>query len=215
MKFDFVVDTREKAAAKKRAIKKYKETKLEALPAGDYGCRVQSNFKLLCERKSLEDFVNSMATKRLFRQAEKLHKNCEVVIIILEGKYETLRFVLQKLKLHFNEDAFWGTYCSLIIRDNFHIAWTPDTTHTMDMAYKLCKKMAEGKYKTKRRWKPKSLNTSKEMLETIPGVTEAISKRLINKYGSILNIALQNEQELCTVSGIGPRLSKRIIKSLG
>ena len=214
MKFDFVMDSREKAKPKKRAIRKYKETVIESLPSGDYACRQQGRIKILLERKSLEDFTNSIHKKRIFKQAEKLHKDCNVVVLILEGDYKFLPLKLKKLKLNFNSEAFWGTYCSLVVRDNFHVVWTSNQTETQDVAYKICRKMAEGKYQTKRRWRPKSLNTPVELLEQIPGVTEMIAKRLIKKYSGILSIALQEEKELCSVDGIGPRLAKRILKEL-
>jgi len=213
MNFTFAVDTREKKKTKDFVLKKlekFKNTELMALKAGDLACIQNGKFLVGIERKTMEDFVNSVSTKRIFAQVEKLHANYPVVIIILEGKMTDLRAKLKHLHLNFNEHAFWGTIASIVVRDNFTIFQSSNLAETTNMAYMICTKFAEGKYQIPRRWKPKSKNTPKDSLTLIPGVTDALAKLLLKKYNSISAISMLTQKELCTNKGVGSTLALRI-----
>ena len=214
MKFEFVVDTREKTTdsfnPQEHAIKKYPETVIEALHSGDYAARIDGELIVGCERKTIEDFVLSLQSKRIFSQVDKLHKDYKVIILILEGNLTGLYVKMARMKLHFNEEVFWGSYASLVVRDNLHVIWTQTPEQTQNIAYKICKKIAEGKYQIPRKWKPKNLNTPKDLLEAIPGVTEILSTTLLREFKNIATIAHASEKELCSVKGVGPRVAKKI-----
>ena len=213
--FSFIVDTREKdPKVREYALKKYDNAVLDGLYAGDFACKVRNKYLIGIERKTLGDFVGSVNTKRIFSQIEKLHKTYPVVIIMLEGNMGTLRGTLKRLRLKFNERAFWGAIASIIVRDNFHIFWSPDQHTTVNMSYMICTKMAEGKYQTIRRWRPKSYNKSKDLLELIPGMTITLATKLLKKYGSIVTIGTLTQKELCTNKGVGPSLAKKITNYL-
>jgi len=57
------------------------ETKLENLSAGDY----LLNGQILAERKTSEDFVQSIISKRLFYQCKKMRKKSLGLLFIIEG----------------------------------------------------------------------------------------------------------------------------------
>lgn len=210
MNFEFIVDSREKVPLKKFTCEKYGDAKVEALYAGDFACRVNSKFIVGAERKTLMDLVNSISNKRLFKQIDKLHKTYPIILLILEGNMPTLRAELKRLKLKFNEKAFWGTLASIVVRDNIHIFQSANRAETVNMAHSIFTKIAEGKYRIPRRWKPKKFNKPTDSLELIPGVTNALAKKLIKKHGSIYNIASQTQKKLCDIEGVGPTLAKRI-----
>jgi len=214
MNWIFEVDTREPDDAIEFALSKFKNATPEALYAGDYACKKGQKYILGVERKRLDDFVNAIATKRIFKQIEKLHKTYPVVILALEGSMTELRMNMHRLHLKFNESAFWGTLASIVVRDNFHIFWSSSRSETINMAYLLSTKMAEGKYQIMRKWLPKSKNKPHHLLEDIPGVSHDLAKRLLKKYDSIYNIASLTQKELRCNKGIGPALAKRIKKYL-
>lgn len=214
MTFTFCVDTREPAKAKTFAVGKFDNAQLVPLKAGDYACRVKDKYLIGIERKELMDFVNATLDKRIFKQIEKLHKQYPVVILALEGSMPVLRATMIRLHLKFNEAAFWGTIASIAVRDNFQIFWTSSRAETINMAYMICTKMYEGKYKLPRRWKPKSKNTPVDLLELIPGITTPLAKRLLKKYKTLVDIGMQTQKELLTNKGIGSALAKRIAKYL-
>ena len=213
MNIEYIVDSREKEVIN-QTIKLYPDTKVEALYAGDFTGRENNKFTVGIERKTLEDFVNSIQNKRIFKQIEKLHETYPVVIVILEGKMDDLRKKLHHLNLKFDEGIFWGTIASIVVRDNFQIFWSANTNETIHMARQIITKVAEGKYRTVRRWMPKSKNTPRDLLKQIPGVTDDVAKALLKKYISIQNIAMQTQQELCSIKGVGPSVVLRIKKFL-
>jgi len=220
MKWEFIVDSREKDKVKNRTFRKFPESKAEALYAGDFAARKNRKFLVGVERKTLIDFVGSTQTKRIFKQVEKLHKTYPIVIIILEGRMPSLYAQFEKINtsraqkgmfpLTLNESAFWGTLSSIVVRDNFQIFWSDNLGETIYMAHSICQKIVEGKYRVPRRWKPKGNNTPQDLLELIPGVTNKLANQLIKRYGSIYEICLQTQKELCSNEGVGPSLAKRL-----
>lgn len=213
--FTFIVDTREKdPKVRDYALKKYANSKLEGLRAGDFACLKQQKYLVGVERKTLINFVSAVSDKSIFSQVEKLHATYPIVIIMMEGNMSTLRGTLKRLHLKFNENAFWGTLASIVVRDNFQIFWSPDQHTTVNMSYMICAKIAEGKYHTIRRWRPKGKNSPNNLLEMVPGITTKLAKMLIQKYKSIVKIGEQTQKELCSNKGVGPALAKRIKKYL-
>jgi len=214
MSWIFEVDTREPEEAICFAVEKYDNATPIKLHAGDYACKQGKKYILGVERKELGDFVNAIHTKRIFSQIEKLHEMYPVVIIILEGSLTELRMKFARIHLKFNEGAFWETIASIIVRDNFHIFWSSSRSETINMAHSLSQKMVDGKYKSVRKWKPKYKNKPYNLLTEIPGLSDALAKRLLKKYGSIHAISALTVNELQSNKGIGPASAKRIKKYL-
>jgi ERCC4-type nuclease len=210
----FEVDTREPEEGIEFALNKFDNAELVALPAGDFACRKGRKYLLGVERKRLDDFVNAINHDRMFKQIEKLHKMYPVIVLVLEGHLDDYRAIFRRYGIKFNERAFWETIASIVVRDNFHIFWSSSRSETINMAYSLSKKMVEGKYQTVRKWKPKKKNKPFNLLTEIPGISDALAKKLLKKYKSIYNVAIQTPKELQTVKGIGPQLAKRIKKYL-
>ena len=209
MTFEFVVDTREPKKIKDKAIKKYSNAKLEALRAADFAAR-KKTWLVGFERKTLEDFVSSVKNKRLFSQIDKLHEEYPIIVIILEGDLGSLYAKYKRLHLEFNKGNFWGTIASIVVRDNIQILWTPNWSKTIEAAYLVSQKIDEEKWRVPRRWQPKKLNTPKDLLTQIPGVTNTIAKNLLGTHDSICNVCRRQQKTLCKVKGIGPILAKRI-----
>jgi len=219
MDFEFIVDTREDAPLKQKAIEKYENTKLEALYAGDFACRKDEKLLIGIERKTLIDFYGSIVGSkkrpaRMFKQIEKLHETYPVVILLLEGRLDMLYVTLAQNHVEFKEGLFWETIASIVVRDNFTIFWSHNVSTSLQMAHMICTKIAEGKYQLLRLWKPKTKNTNKDLLKLIPGVTEIVASRLLKKYGSIAEIGKQSREQLCTVNGVGPTIASRILGRL-
>lgn len=78
----FTIDHREKASGVPDLLTKEKvEISHDALKAGDY----LVNHEILIERKSAEDFVQSLISARLFDQCSKLRNSGHVCLMIVEG----------------------------------------------------------------------------------------------------------------------------------
>jgi ERCC4-type nuclease len=212
--FEFVMDTREKDTAKKKALEMYPEVIFEALSSGDFAGRTGGQFLVGAERKELKDFVGSTKTKnkdkqpRIFDQMIRLRQDYPIAFLILEGDFDSLYGFYKKFGLHFNEPSFWGTVTSIAVRDNVHILWSPRLSKTIDMAYRVCEKIAEGKYRMPKQWKPKDTNNALDLLSLV--ISEDIAKKLLNKYNSIQSISSLSLKELQSNDGIGPSLAKRL-----
>jgi ERCC4-type nuclease len=53
-----------------------------------------------------------------------------------------------------------------------------------------------------------------DMLCTIKGVSKSKAKKIIEKYGSVMEVGESNVNELSSIDGIGPTIAKRIIDTL-
>jgi ERCC4-type nuclease len=221
--FTFVVDTREPEKLRDKAAEEYSNVSFEALPSGDFACRKNNILIVGIERKELKDAVGSLKNKqksdpsgppRLFEQITRLRADYPVAFLILEGDIDSLYGFYKRFGLHFNESALWGAIASIAVRENVHILWTPRMSKTIDVAYRICTKMAEEKYQLPKRWKPKALNAPDDLLELIPGVDKDISKSLLKKYKSIERISSLSLKELKEMDGIGQVTAKNIKRCL-
>jgi len=84
-----------------------------SLKVGDYLC----SDRVCVERKTSEDFINSIIDGRLFRQAEELIDNFTKPILIIEGNY---------FRESMNEDAIKAALSSLILDYGISVITTKD-----------------------------------------------------------------------------------------
>lgn len=171
-----------------------------SLEVADFIC----SDKISIERKTHNDFVNSIIDGRLFEQARNLSENFEKSILIVEG-YSTRQI---------NENALKGALASLITDFNFTILNTRNQLDTAKMIFWIAKKeQQEIKHSVsfKVGKKPKEIKRlQEEIISGIPGVSRIISKRLLEHFGNIETIITADEKELQKVKGMGGKLAKKI-----
>ena len=170
------------------------------LEVADYIC----SDRISIERKTHDDFVNSIIDGRLFAQAKDLTENFEKPIIIVEGYSNR----------DINENALKGTIASLITDFNITILNTRNHFDTAKTIFWIAKKEQEGMKRSisfKVGKKPKEMKRlQEEILSGIPGVSKVLSKRLLEHFGSIEKVLNAGESELKKVKGMGEKLAKRI-----
>jgi len=118
-----IVDVREKNMAK--LLHNYANIELKTLEVGDY---VLSD-RVVVERKTAEDFVNSIIDKRLFSQLKNL-KKVEKPLLIVEGENFS--------RLH--ENALKGAILSIILDFGIPIIFTKNAEETADLLIKIAEK---------------------------------------------------------------------------
>ena len=122
------VDFREESSGIKGAIEELGgSVKKIDLKVGDYIC----SDRVCIERKTSEDFINSIIDGRLFQQAEELIDNFTKPIIIIEGNY---------FRESMNENAIKATLSSLILDYGISVLTTKDEEDTAKTIYWLAKK---------------------------------------------------------------------------
>ncbi|MFW9829837.1 MAG: DEAD/DEAH box helicase [Candidatus Thorarchaeota archaeon] len=178
--------------------------KLEQLKVADY---VISE-RIGIERKSSQDFNDSLKDGRLFNELIDLKNNFELPILILEDD----PFVDSAI----NENALYGAITSIILNLGIMIYKTKDTSETAKFISQLAKKeFSESKGKPKLRFekKPIEINHLLEYIVAgIPGINSLRAKNLLKDLKSLQNIFNAEYGELMRVESIGKKIAEEILK---
>jgi ERCC4-type nuclease len=171
------------------------------LPIGDFIIKDAG-----IERKSFEDFISSIIDGRIFEQAESLSSAYKKPIIIVEGFG-----IIERI----NENSFYAALAYLISKSNVTILRTKNEEETAKMVFWLAKKEFEDDKKIGYKIKEKKVNVKniqERILAAFPGISTVLSKRILQKFGSLQKFFNASEKELMKVDGIGEKLAKRIRK---
>jgi DNA excision repair protein ERCC-4 len=178
----------------------------ETLEIGDY-----LSGDVAIERKSW-DFLDF---KRLKTQA-----------IILKNTYGNKGFlviehnldeIILQSKSTFKDDKtkqILGMVASLSIREGLVPIFASCPEYAAYIIKSLCEKGNDGKVVNIKVSRPRQSHSDKtiHMLCGIPGVDEVIAQRLIDKFGTVRNIANASFEDIMTVEGIGEKKAKNVYK---
>ena len=156
------------------------------------------------ERKSSNDFINSIIDGRLFEQAENIKNNFKKGIILVEGN---------NLDGRITENALKATIATLILNYNLNVIRTENEKETARMIYYIAKKEQEqGKSVViKGKKKAKDINDLQmQLLCSLPGISSGLSKKIIQNFSNIKNFVNANENEISKIKGIGRKNAKKI-----
>lgn len=203
---DFVeifVDHREEPSGLPELLKlRGAVVRMGQLEIGDY---VLSD-RCVVERKTREDFVNSLIDGRLFEQAVKLGESFDKPIIIIEGDKWPEREISGK--------AIDAAIAACILDFGITILFTKSSERTAHWLYILAKRE---QFKDSRPVrirggkKPTSLVTQQQyIVEGLPMIGPLMSQKLLKKFGSVESIFNASKQELQQVEGIGKEKAKKI-----
>ncbi len=159
------------------------------------------------ERKSAQDYVNSMFSLRLFDQAKRLSEAYEKPILIVEGNV----FDYAKKK------AILGSFSSLVLDYNIAVFHTADSEETAELIYLLAKRERESGIKLKIRSKPRMLTLREKQLFLVtglPNINVKLAERLLHRFGTPRKVFMASRRELEKVSGIGEKISREIERVL-
>lgn len=196
-KIKIIVDTRERHIGRYLVDKANIEFK--TLEIGDY---VLSD-RVAVERKTAEDFAESIIDKRLFKQLSEL-KKYEKPILIIEGN--------EFNRLH--QNVIQGTILSIILDFGIPVLFSKDIKETANILIKIAEReqLKEKRVVSVRYGKrPMSLRErQKFIVESLPEVGPALAESLLLEFKSIENIFKANKYELMKVEGIGEKTAKKI-----
>ncbi|MCX6666014.1 MAG: helix-hairpin-helix domain-containing protein, partial [Euryarchaeota archaeon] len=174
------------------------------LDVGDY---ILSS-RIGVERKTVDDFLESMISGHLFAQIKRLREAYSRPILIIEG---------EKLltKRNISHNAIFGCFVSIIVDFGIPIITTSNEQETADfLSVMAAREQREEKKEVAIRGKKyvMSLKENQQfLLEGLPNVSAVLAKRLLNHFGSIRSIVNASEEELIQVSGIGKKTASDII----
>ena len=203
--FSIICDHRETASSVVRNLSLIGvKLKLEHLEVGDY---IISD-RVGIERKSAQDFNDSIKDGRLFKELFDLKNNFERAILLLEGD----PFLNSNLK----ENAIYGAITSIILNLGIIIYKTRDSNESAQFLYNLAKKensISSGEPKL--RFDKKPIDTShllEYVVAGIPGINSLRAKNLLRELKSLQEIFNSDIHDLMKIDGIGKKIAQEIYK---
>ena len=206
-KLRIVVDEREKKSGIPDILKGIGiNLEIKTLPVGDYIVAPET----VVERKTISDLVSSVFDGRLFDQCNRLKEHYQFPILLIEGDLDEIE------KLTENPFVFYGAISSIAIDFKIPVIPTPNAYHTSKLLVSMCsrKDTISGPFIKKIR---KSNNLQKQQLSilcSLPGVGEKTAIRMLEKFGTPLNVLSSSTTELSKVTGLGEARAKNIKKIL-
>jgi len=162
--------------------------------------------RVAVERKTVEDFLNSVIQNRLFMQIAKLKSAYSRAVIIIEGENLYMGGVHPK--------AVRGAIASLIVDFGVSVLRTSSSRETAELIFALARREQEEKRRDVVEHTAKTKRTLKEeqeyIVSSISNVGSVIAKNLLEYFQTIEKIATADEEELAKVPKVGRKIAKRI-----
>ena len=202
-----IVDTHEIGSDIDKLLSSYgSQVVIKSLEVGDY---ILSD-RVAVERKTAEDFLNSIKDGRLFEQLKELNRNFDSPILILEGNG-----LFARSKMHPN--AIRGVIASIVTDYKVPILPTTGPEETAAQMFWIAKREQEDEKKSVSIRGKKKAETLKEKQEYIlaglPNVSKVTAEKLLRHFGSLINVFNASENDLVEVDGVG-KLTAKGIKSI-
>jgi len=179
------------------------KVELKNLFVGDY---IINN--IVVERKTYNDFINSIIDKRLIKQLEKI-KQYPNFLLIIEGNEEEIA------NRKMNKNAIKGFLISVLLKSKVPILFTKDYEETSEFLYILAKKQEKNNFSL--RAKNRKMSKKEQLqfiLEGFPGIGPTTAKKLLKKFKSIKKIINASEEELKEILGKKTETFLKIIDSV-
>ena len=204
-KYQIICDNRETASSVVRTLSLMEiNLKLEQLPVADY---VISN-RVGIERKTAQDFNDSIKDGRLFNELLDLKNYFDRSILILEGDPFNESAI--------NENALYGAITTIILNLGINIYKTKNSEETAIFLYQLAKKeQSESKNKISIRFDKAPIDTSyllEYIVAGIPSVNNLRAKNLLNEFKTLLKLFSADIPDLIKVENIGKKIAQEIYK---
>lgn len=213
---DVILDSREDSAHPEFRLMITKEglkIAIQDLPAGDFLLLASPNKQsLLIERKSIDDFANSIRDNRIWDQSKLLLEAAERdghrPVIVIEGSLEKL----EKYR-GWKIQSILRVIDTLILEMNIPVIYTPHKEATI--AWIVAKAKSLGKTDEKKvmrmRVEKKPMSVQERVVYVAEGlIGPTLAKRLLAKFKTLRNIANASIYELMSVEGIGEKRAQEI-----
>lgn len=202
-----IADYREKTSGvPELLIQKNAEVCFANLAIGDYII----NNQIIVERKSSEDFIQSIINNRLFEQCSKLKRKDERVLVLVEGNpYKTRHRI--------DEQSVRGALLSVMVSWQIPVIYSKHTKDSVELLMMLGKQSIKNtKYiRMQNGYRRKGIKSQESrFLQGLPAIGPTIAGRLIAHFGNIKSIINANTEELRKVEGIGKKNANKIVDFL-
>jgi len=199
---DIIADDREDKKLLKILSEK-SNIKINRLDVGDY---ILSN-RIGIERKSSNDFIESLIKGTLFPQILSLSNTFEVPMLIVEGEdVYSIR--------NMDKKSIRGAIISAMVDFRVRVIFTKNPEETVNFLVDISLREQKEKDRIPTIRGEKKVMSLKEkqlfIVEGLPEVSSVLSRRLLRKFGSIFGVFNADEIELKEVEGVGEIKAKKI-----
>jgi len=197
-----VVDHRERGSGILQSLVDNGVTaKEETLKSGDY----LINNEVLLERKTKDDFSQSLIQNRLFVQCANMKRTIYRPVFLIEGNPYTTSHKVSR-------EAIKGALLSVSVTWHIPIIYSSGCEETVQLLIQVAMQNLKGKVNYPRSgYKPKTL--SKQYLyfiQGIPSVGPQMAQRLIEYFATLPRLVSATVDELQNVPGIGKQKALQI-----
>ena len=209
-----IVDQRERTSGiVKELVKKNIKIEIRQLVIADFVIQTKDlEGKIIdvgIERKTINDFLNSIIDKRLLTQLIALKENFQLPLLIIEGS-ENIYSIR-----NFHPNSIRGMLASIAIDFQVPIIFTrnlKDTSALLTVIAKRLEKPIKNISLLKKR-KPLTLKEQQEyLIESLPGIGPTLSRSLLKKFKTVKKIINAKEKKLIKIEKLGPKKATEIKK---
>ncbi|MFH0860992.1 MAG: DEAD/DEAH box helicase [Candidatus Altiarchaeota archaeon] len=200
------VDVRERNSRIAERLGEKCAVELKQLEIADY---ILSD-RVAVERKTVDDFLQSIVDRRLFNQASEMVRNFPKPVLIIEGNMD----FYSRRDIHAN--AIRGAIASLAVDYGIPILPSQDEEDTAEILYTIAKReqIDENRIVSLRGERKPWLLEERQIfvIESLPNVSGVLARRLLAHFGSVNAVFNASEDDLTKVEGIGKKKADEIRK---
>ena len=201
-----IVDFQESRNCLIEYLREELEVEVKKLKVGDFIISKD----VVVERKTVDDFVNSLIDRRLFKQADNMQKNYSCPIFIIEGAIEDM------FSRNVSDKALWSAIISIMLKNNARFLFTSSFRETAQVLCILAKKeQMDDNKEIALRYKTNKLSLKEKQqffIEGLPGVGPKLAKNLLKEFKSPKGVINAKESDLKKVEKLGPKKIQEIKK---
>tara|TARA_R110002020_G_scaffold256284_6_gene469952 strand:- start:2780 stop:3457 length:678 start_codon:yes stop_codon:yes gene_type:complete len=173
------------------------------------------------EAKSAADFLQSVRNNRIFNQLDNMDRTYNKNIILIYGTLDDAIAYLKRTDYNSMKwrgklkKIFVGALTSIALHTDVKPVWVDSyrtaahiilaTTEHIDKELVIHKEL------------PKKIRTDDvrvDVLSEIKGVSVEKAKALLKRFGSIAEIIMATNKEICKLDGVGPKTAANILNAL-
>ncbi len=202
--FTITIDDRENRSGLPAALSRlWSRVAVGRLPVGD----IEIGSRILIERKTVGDFVASLADGRLYSQAYALNGACHRPLLIVEGTDATPFMDISPRSLR-------GAILSLAVGYRIPVLRTDDVEETAQFIAHVAEQEVRRRERSAQRTtdspKRRPQRVAMDVLGAIPGVGDLRARRLIDRFGAVGAVLAATDAELEDVPGVGPAVARSV-----
>lgn len=173
------------------------------LPSGDYAV----GDRVLVERKTVRDFVDTLVDRDLFSQLKDLSASAPRPVLVIEGTED----IYAVRDIHPN--AIRGTLAAIAVDLGISVLFSRNEEETAQIIAVLARREEGGERERAfpLRKSAQSPRAQAEMvLASFPGIGVRHARALLSHFGSVQAVINAREEDLVRVKGIGKERARRI-----